>query len=769
MAPRSSSSGKATPRKNKGTDDSSEPLDSNGQLVLGDSKNLLIDDYVAYEFLGGDGDGKVMLGRIVSFPSSLTVKILQYDPCEINTVAQDPRSEALLKKVAKEKNMVQVYDAREALKNNLQKAVKEESDATQMLFKDRENAIKKVEEAQQLCRQFYSRLDQVRIDMSHHMHLWCCLRAMKEPPTDMLPIVQGVMLVLQEDRALHSWEEAQAVMFRNDFFQRVMDTDCAVQPMSESRCNRITALTNIKPERIDRERAKRLAEEKRQFDLLPAALKQAKMEEEKRYARFNRYCEEKYKSSREKEDVGIFHHLDVVIREWLDIQIELSQAGEARQALMNECFAEQEKQRVSLRAINAMRVNISRIEEEMLLKKKTILAPKKSGPECEYLKLDSSDYEAHKTFHRRTYGENDGRYVHEVILRQAILVNFGSLRKYEDSDGYVTLGKKQLDVFRHCIFDAAIERDANTMEELLHTEEVNEKELAELQARIDALRSKNSLSPEEAEELTQLMEAYDERNRRLTATLARIGHMYACCRGARDVTIAEPKTDTKYLRLPLKFSGDWTSTLKDPKETELLREAFMKDLEQVVAADAIQDITFRSEVTDMSGGQWRVLLLKQAAAGRLLGKPQDSIPQVQKKHLVAHFSVTYTGPLSEKELTYLYQHGVYPSVQQFYASRHDGMPTYPLNTYAQEQQCADKLGDWYLGDLPPDFNIAGAGQPTDHNWYLGPDGTDCMHFDAETERDPDWRRSHVVVPITRIDFDSSVVLRNEENLSAGDL
>eukprot|EP00796_Vickermania_ingenoplastis_P003952 gene3952-2815_t len=736
-----------------------EPVDGNGALILGDSLNLHIGDYVGFERIGTDREWNLALGRVVSFPSAQTVKVVHYDPCNADTVAQDPLTEKEIKKKAQKNGKMNVYNAREKLKKDLLKAVQAENDAARRLFEAREETLRKQQAANSNMSSTYDKLDAVRKSLKEYMHLWCCLRSMIVPPTDMVPVVKALMLVLHEDKAISSWESMREVMLRNDFFKRLMDTDCAVKPMSVERCDRIRELLEEKESRIAKEEKKKEKEGKSHAKQVSQKEKEAqtarKKREEAATARRAKNeaegkrplheCGHQHHHGEFEEDIGIMHKLDVSVRRWIEMQIELSAAGEARNAIIDECFSEQQEQRVLLREVNDMRADISKIEEQMKEKKKLILGAKEP---LNVLKLEVKDYKVDSLFHRRSYTEYDGRYVHEVILRSAVIINFGALQGCEDKDGYVKLGKKQTEMLRYRVFQSYIVHDADTMEDLLNITDQNEKELAELQARIDELRNKGDLTPEEAEELAQLTAVYEERDRQYRATLARIAHMYACCRGARDITIGEKKNDTKYLRLGLKWFGNWSPILESHKAE--MENALNKDLEQVVPVEMLNDLVMRLGQTDIHAGHWRVLFQKTRAAKRLLGKEMPVCDQ----HLIVNFNIKYTGPLSEQELTHMYYHAAYPNVSSVYEKYNEGQPTYPINTIQQETDCASALGDQCLADLPADFNHSGAGAPSKVEDYNGEDGSAVMHFDRETEEDPDFRKSKVVVVIPRDDFEA---------------
>lgn len=739
-----------------------EPVDANGQLIMGDPLNLHIGDYIGFERIGTDREWNLALGRVVSFPSSQTVKVLHYDPCGTNTVAQDPEDEKEIKKQAQKHDRMKVYKAREELKKKLKKAVEEENEASRRLFEGRAETLRKQQAANAAMAASYANLDAARKLLKEHMHLWCCLRSMIVPPSDMVPVVKALLLVLHEDKSLSSWENMRVVMMRNDFFKRLMDTDCAVKPMSVERCDRIMELLAEKAQRIAKLQAEKDKEEKRnagsrkttqkaetnERQLVKANKTNATVANTNKSSSRLHECKHHHPHGEFEEDIGIMHQLDVAVRRWIEVQVQLSSAGESRNAIIDECFTEQQEQRVTLREVNDMRANISMLEEEMLSKKKLILGEKDNR---DVLKLQVKDYPAVTTFHRRTYIENDGRYVHLVVLRSGVIANFGALVGCENEQGYVKLGKQQTEMLRNRVYISNIVHDADTMEDLLNITDQNEKELAELQNRIDVLRSKGHLSPEEAEELTQLTAVYEERDRQYRATLARIAHMYACCRGARDITVSDKKSETKYLRLGLKWFGRWGDIARRCA-TELQR-TLVEDLSQVVQVEMLDSVALRVGKTDLTPGQWRPLHRKRLCAKRLLGRDV----QVSDEHLLVNFNIKYTGPLSETELTHLYQHGAYPNVETFYAKHRNGETTYPINTIQQEADCAESIGKSLMSGMPANFNESGAGPAPHERDYRLADGSHVMHFDSATENDPDFRKSKVTIVPAREDFDVTCV------------
>ncbi|KPA74183.1 putative mitochondrial nucleolar protein (NOP86) [Leptomonas pyrrhocoris] len=665
---------------------SEEGADANvGAVVLGDRTDLHIGDYVGFERISPNREWKLSLGKVIGFPSTRTVKVAHYDAQNVSTVAQDPNSEREVRDKAEAENKMDIWHNREALREDLLAAAAKEKEATERLFAARDVTAVRQQAAGEKVAETLEALDAARRDLrAIPAKEWKEVRNPCEPTTEIAGLIRSVMLVLYEDNVT-VWEDMQETMRRPDFLDRLVSWDCTVTPMSITRRKKIVALCSGEKEETHAKKRRRSDSRSPTSAHLVVPSKGATK------------C--------------AFPTLDVSMRSWLNAQLACSEAARAQENVINDCFVEQQEQRVLLREINDMRIGVSSIEYQMLEMKNAILGisdtPKAIMP------LDA--YPVDTVFYKRTYPDSEGRFVQEVILRESVVINFGPMAD-EDADGYVRLNTAQADLLRNAVITANVRHDAEEMEELLARKEREEQEMAELKARIDELRGKSSLTAEEEEELAQLEKLLADAERRHHATLSRIADLYACGRGAREITVAIRRPEFRYTRLHCKMSGDWDMILNDPERYNEMVAAFSADISNMlnVPAQNVLDIDARS--------------------GSLL----------------IDFTVKHNGDLDDEELQGLVNKGQFPKLAMFY-EKVTFKKTSPLNT-SQQQEAWDAEQTQSM-PLP----ISGMGIRQTLADYYNADGTLDEEFSAEVRGHPDYRKCVITIPPLREDYDQDLV------------
>ncbi|KAK7194351.1 hypothetical protein NESM_000350700 [Novymonas esmeraldas] len=661
-----------------------------GAVVLGDRTDLHIGDYVGFERISPNKDWKLSLGKVVAFPSTRTVKVAYYDAVNETTVAQDPVSEAAVRQAAESEDKMDIWHNREALREDLAQATAKEKASTQRLFTARDVTVVRQMAAGERVTASLEALDVARRSLrAIPSKQWRELRDPGHPSAEVMGVMRSVMLILYED-SVTAWEDIQEVMRRPDFMDRVASWDCTVTPMSLSRRKKIAALCAGE----DEEALKSTKKRRRSGSRTPATAAAAAPSIAAQSSKF-----------------GTLGTLDKNMRAWISAQFVCSEAAREQEIVVNDCFADQQEQRVLLREINDMRVGISSIEVQMLEMKNAILgiedAPKAIMP------LDA--YPTDTIFYKRTYPDTEGRFVQEIILRDSIIINFGPMAE-EDAEGYVRLNATQVECLRTAVISSNVRHDAEEMEELLARKEREEQEMAELRARIQELRNKASLTAEEEEELAQLERLYADAERRHHATLSRIADLYACGRGAREITLAIRRPEFRYTRLHCKMSGDWEMILNDAGRHSEMLAAFCDDVSNMlnIPASYVLDIDARS--------------------GSLL----------------IDFTVKHNGDLDDDELQDLINKGQFSALSMFY-EKVTFKKTSPLNT-SQQQEAYDL--EQRLGAAAP---ISGMGMRQTLADYYNADGTLDEDFSDEVKAHPNYRVAVITIPPVREDYDEAAV------------
>ncbi|KAG5476497.1 hypothetical protein LSCM1_04209 [Leishmania martiniquensis] len=660
---------------------------SAGTLVLGDCSDLHIGDYVGFQCIDPSKDWKLSLGRVTSFPSLCTVKVSVYDAVNDTAVTRDPLSEVELREKAGAANKMEVWHNREALREDLILEQTKEQAATQRLFAAREKTAARQITIGDRVTKSLEKLDKARIDLQEiPPKEWRDLRSPCLPPDEVIGMLRSVMLIIYED-GVTVWEEIQEVLRRSDFMDRVMSWDCTVTPMSLTRRRRIVALCAGE-------------------DVGGLYLKKRRRSGSRGVAPTGPLVVSAKSSN--PSNVAV---LDECMRAWINAQLACSEAAREQEVMINKCFAEQQEQRVLLREINDMRVGIASMEMQMLEMKSTILGVDNTPKPIMPLEAYPTD----TVFYRRTYPGLAGRLVEDVILRNAIIFNFGAITS-EDQEGYIRLNATQADFLRSAVIAANVRHDADEMEELLARKEREEQEMADLKARIEELRSRPSLTAEEEEELAQLQRLYADAERRHLVTLSRIADLYACGRGAREITLAIKRPEFCYTRLHCKMSGDWDVILQDPARYSEMLAAFCEDVSGLLNIPA-------SYVLDID-----------ASSGSLL----------------IDFTVKHSGDLDDEELQNLINKGPFSALCMFY-EKVTLKKTSPLNT-SQQQEMYD-LEQRHAMLLP----ISGMGIKQTLADYYNADGSLDDEFSDDVRASPYYCRPSITIQILREDYDDVMV------------
>ncbi|AIN99304.1 hypothetical protein LPMP_261920 [Leishmania panamensis] len=659
-----------------------------GTVVPGSCPDLHIGDYVGFQRMAPVKEWKLSLGKVVSFPLSRTVKVVLFDAVNEATVARDPISEAAVRQKAEEDNKMDIWHNREALREELAQVCAKESVATRRLFAARDKTAELQTTNCDRLAETLENLDKARQVLREVPQTeWADLRSSFLPTPEVFGVMRSVMLILYED-SVTTWEEIQAVVCLPDFFERVMSWDCTVTPMSLTRRRRITVMCTGKdvegPYSAKKRRRSRTRSPAPAGPLSVAA------------------------TSSNARNLAT---LDKCLRAWINAQITCSEVARQQEIAVNKCFAEQQEQRVLLREINDMRLGISSIEVQMLEMKNAILgiddSPKPIMP-LEAYPIDT-------VFHKRTYSSAEGRYVQELILRDAVVINFGPITE-EDEEGYVRLSTTQVDCLRNAVMNANIRHDAEEMEELLARKEREEKEIAELKDRIEQLRNKPMLTAEEEEELMQLEKLLADAERRHHATLSRIADLYACGRGAREITLAIKRPNFCYTRLHCKMSGDWQMILNDADCYNEMISAFCEDV---------------STLLNIPSGY---VLDIDACCGSLL----------------IDFTVKHNGERDDECLQDLINGGCFSALSMFY-EKVTFKKTSPLNTI--QQQAAYDLEQRLAHPVP----ISGMGIKQTLEDYYYADGTLDEGFTNKVKAHPNYRPSVITIQLLREDYDERTV------------
>ncbi|KAG5501977.1 hypothetical protein JKF63_04248 [Porcisia hertigi] len=659
-----------------------------GSVAVKNTTDLHIGDYVGFQRISPNKDWRVSLGKVIGFPSPLTVKVACFDPLNEATVTQDPISEEEVRRRAEKENKMVIWRNREALREDLAQASAKEKIATERLFDMREKTVSRQLTTGDGVKRSLEDLDKVRGGLrTIPSKEWRALRNPCPPNTEVLGMMRSVMLILYEDSA-SLWEDIQNVMSRPDFIERVMSWDCTVTPMSLARRRRVAALCagqDVEGTTSGKKRARSKTKSRASAGPLLVAA--------------------------QSSGSSSFPTLDQCMRAWINAQMACSEAAREQEIAINQCFADQQEQRVLLREINDMRVGISSIQVQMLEMKNSILgiddSPKPIMP------LES--YPTDTVFYKRTHPGPDGRFMAEIILRDAIIVNFGSTLE-EDEDGYIRLDATQADILRNAIISANVRHDALEMEELLERKEREEQEMADLKARIQFLRSKHSLTAEEEEELAQLEKLYADAERRHLATLSRIADLYACGRGAREITLAIKRPGFCYTRLHCKMSGDWGMILNDTDRYNGMVSAFCDDVSTLLNIPA----TYVLDIDASSGS------------------------------LLIDFTVKHAGDMDDEQLQDLINKGDFSALCMFY-EKVTFKKTSPLNT-SQQQEAYD-----LEQRLSAPMSISGMGLKQTLADYYNADGTLDEEFSEEVKAHPDYRKAIITIPPLREDYDIVIV------------
>ncbi|GET89560.1 hypothetical protein, conserved [Leishmania tarentolae] len=658
-------------------------------VVLGDRTDLHVGDYVGFQRISPCKEWKLSLGKVIALPTELTVKVAHFDAVNDTTVTQDPISEQMVRQKAEEEGKMDIWHNREALRENLAEESAKEKSATQRLLSARDQTVTRQMATGDKVAETLENLDNARRGLREvPQKEWSVLRKSSLPSPEMVGVMRSVMLILYEDSVI-MWEDIQEVMQRHDFMERMMSWDCTVTPMSLPRRKRIVALCAGKEVEVGPHSTKK----RRRADTRSVSPSQPLVVAAK---------------SSNPSNLSI---LDKNVRAWINAQLVCSAAAREQEMVINSCFAELQEQRVLLREINDMRVGISTMEVQMLEMKNAILGiddtPKPIMP------LDA--YPTDTVFYKRTYPDSEGRFVQEIILREAVIINFGPIAE-EDAEGYVRLNPTQVGLLRDAVISSNVRHDAEEMEELLARKEREEQEIAELRARINQLRSKSSLTAEEEEELAQLEKLLADAERRHHATLSRIADLYACGRGAREITLAIKRPEFRYSRLHCKMSGDWEVILNDPERYREMIVAFCDDVSTLLNIPS-------SYVLDID-----------ACCGSLL----------------IDFTVKHNGDLDDEQLQDLINNGCFSALSMFY-EKVTFKKTSPLNT--SQQQMAYDLEQRFHGPAP----ISGMGIKQVLSDFYNADGTLDEEFSDEVKSHPHYRKAIITIPPLREDYDDMVV------------
>lgn len=714
---------------------SSIGADDEQPLILADRADLHIGDYVGFERITPNRDWRLALGKVIGFPCERFVKVAYYDPVNRETVAQDPISEEVIRKKAEEEDRMQLWHDREAMGEERRQALEVEKEATQDLFGARDVTLAKQAAIADMTQATIKELRSSRkVVKKVPARQWRDLRGRGEPCENMVRLMRSVLLVLYEDKAT-SWEEMEPLIKDENFLDRVLAWDCAMTPMSRPRRARIMALCSNEDlgdyavgggsigggggggggygysttPRSSRHRARSPGSTTRRNNASSAA--SAPPAEVPAHG----------------EAVAAFVPLDAALRVWLNAQLACSEAAERQERAIDECFAEQQEQRVHLRKVNDMRVNISRIEVMMQESKCAIMGTDPTANPVMPLEMYPTD----TIFYKRTYPDLDGRFVQEVILKDAVLINFGPMA-HEDKDGYVRLTKAQADALRSTVHQAYIKHDADEMQDLLTRKDREEEEMAALRARIEALRARGAnLTEEEVEELAQLEKLLEDAERRHRATLNRIAELYACGRGAREITMASKRIESRYTRLHLKMANDWSEILADPEKVEMMKEALRDD---IIALLGIQ----REAVFDID-----------ASAGSLL----------------IDFTVRHNGELDDDELQEMVNNADFSALSLFY-EKVTFKKTAPINTPEQEANFAAQMV--LLDASRKRENFSGMGIRENLEDYYNADGTLDEEFGPEITNDVDYRKAIITIPIVREDYEEYALTGAPEMQTSAD-
>ncbi|TPP52069.1 hypothetical protein CGC20_5430 [Leishmania donovani] len=656
-------------------------------VVLGGRTDLHVGDFVGFQRISPSKEWKLSLGKVIALPTTLTVKVAHFDAVNETTVTQDPISEQMVRQKAAEKGKMDIWHNREALRENLAQESAKEKAATQRLLAARDQTVTRQMATGDKVTVSLENLDNARRGLREvPVKEWSLLRKSCLPSAEIIGVMRSVMLILYED-SVTKWEGIQEVMHREDFMERILSWDCTATPMSLSRRKRIVALCAGKDVEGAPSKKRRRSGARSRSPSCPLVVAA---------------------KSSNSSNVAI---LDKSVRAWINAQLSCSEASREQEMVINSCFAEQQEQRALLREINDMRVGISFIEVQMLEMKNAILgiddAPKPIMP------LDA--YPTDTVFYKRSYPDADSRFVQEIILREAVIHNFGHIAE-EDAEGYVRLNPTQVELLRDAVVSANVRHDAEEMEELLARKEREEQEMAELRSRVNQLRNKVSLTAEEEEELAQLEKLLADAERRHHATLSRIADLYACGRGAREITLAIKRPEFCYTRLHCRMSGDWETILSDPERYGEMIAAFCDDVSTLLNIPA-------SYVLDID-----------ACCGSLL----------------IDFTVKHSGDLDDEQLQDLVNNGCFSALCMFY-EKVTFKKTSPLNT--SQQQLAYDLEQRFNGPAP----ISGMGIKQILADYYNADGTLDEEFSDEVKAHMDYRKAFITIPPLREDYDDVAV------------
>ncbi|CAD2221278.1 hypothetical protein AGDE_11039 [Angomonas deanei] len=647
-------------------------------------EEIHLGDYVAYERVTPQRDWSHLMGKVIGFPSANTVKVARFDAVNAASPVQDPKTEEELKKTAEQEDKLQLWHDREDLRKQLTSIEEEERSGTERLLAARDATLLKQQQGSEQTARALEALDATRTKLqSIPPRQWRDLRSNGEPAPVIANLIRAVMLVLHEDRA-KSWDLIQGVLREPNFMDRLLDWDCTVTPMSVSRRRKVVQLCAEQDvPKVGQKKKKRASSPYSENNVVAPA----------------------------GEGTGSFAVLDSSCRAWINAQLAASDAGDAQARLMEECFAEQQDQRFLLREVNDIRVNVAKVEAQIHEAKLAILGIDSE----EQLVLPVAAYKAEGTYYKAVLrGDEAGRFVQDLLLRQSVLINFGPAAD-EDTDGYVHLTEEQLQALESAVHESYKHHDAEEMENLALRKELEEQEIKELRDRIEQLRSQGQLSPEEAEELEQLERALADAERRHENTVTRMTNLHTVGRGVKEITVASKKPEFKYTRLHCKMAGDWTEILNDPTRHGEMVAALQDDL------------------------------------ALMLNIPRENIFDVEARagSLLIDFTVKHSGELDDEELQQLVNNGDFSSLGGFY-EKVTFKKTGPLNTAEQEEA-------FNQPPEPQEVNFSGLGVKQTLSDYYNSDGELEEDYSPEVLSDVDYRKAKITIPPVREDFDVQAV------------
>ncbi|KEG08646.1 hypothetical protein DQ04_06731030 [Trypanosoma grayi] len=482
------------------------------------------------------------------------------------------------------------------------------------------------------------------------------------------------MLVLQEDRAT-SWDAMQAVMRQPDFMDRVMELDCTATPLPKQRRKKILTELGIC-------RRSSITQQPQQQATGRLSL------------------------GRPSTPMPRGTQLENAMRNWLNTQVLCSEAREAEEQVVDDCFAEHQEQALLVREVNSTREKMAEVREKVMEKKLAICGDTPLAA----LLLEDGAASVDSFFYRRT---DKGRPVTEIILRESVLVNFGAkAEEVEDDDNvYVRLTPEEVAQLQHAVRVANEVHDVDELEALTAAEAREEQEIRELKQRMEELRQKEDFTEEDEEEMRQLDALLTEVVHRHETTQWRIRQLQAV--GRDKLFLAQRRAnDLIESELRLRFSGDaWPELLESNEHRANLQGALCRDL------------------------------------NRALGLPEKNFSNFRFAlgSLLVDFTVKHSRDVTAEQLQALADEADFAEFCGYY-EKVTFKQTVPLNTVAQRAayEAAQRAAEELRLEQLRAMNFGGAGLPEKLE--------DFADDEEGASDDEDYRKSHVTIAEMRNEY-----------------